>query len=140
MPGVPRSCALRPDRLGHMLRTLTEHVCIKRRLEAAMHRQFDRLCLLPAHVNKCFDWDVAGTRWQRVGLSLAEAYKALGLRTRASNKDVRVAYHRMALANHPDKVAGKGKAAEAEAKEREEKMKRLNNAKELLLKRLAESD
>ena len=32
------ACALRPDRMLHMLRTLTEHSCVKRRLEAALKR------------------------------------------------------------------------------------------------------
>ena len=108
-------CALRPDRLLHMLRTMTEHRCIKDGIEASLKRQFDRLCVLPEHLNKCFDWDLAGTRWQRVGISLAEAYKALGLPKGAGTKDVKAAYHRAALANHPDKVGMPGTAAAEEA-------------------------
>ena len=67
-------------------------------------------------------------------------YEVLGVDRNADARTIKKAYRKIALANHPDKVAGKGKAAEAEAAAREEKMKRLNNAKELLLKRLAESD
>jgi len=26
---------------------------------------------------RCFDWDVGGTRWARVGFTLGDAYKAL---------------------------------------------------------------
>ena len=39
-----------------------------------------RSCVSPNRFNQCYDWDVGGTRWQLVGLSLSEAYKALGLR------------------------------------------------------------
>jgi len=108
-------CALRPDRLTHMLQTFREHVCIKRNLEAALKRQFERLCILPQSLNKCLDWDVSGTRWQLVGLTLKEAYSALGLSPRASTREVKAAYHRAALANHPDKVGGTGTAAAEEA-------------------------
>ena len=88
---------------------------VRARSEASLRRQFDRLCVLPEHLNKCFDWDLAGTRWQRVGISLAEAYKALGLPKGAATKDVKAAYHRAALANHPDKVGMPGTAAAEEA-------------------------
>ena len=109
-------CAARPDRFVHMLRTLTEHACIKRRLESAMGVSFDRLCILPQQINRCFDWDRAGTRWQRAGLSLAEAYRILGLSRSASAKDVKMAHRKAALANHPDKVgAAPGSAAAEEA-------------------------
>ena len=110
------ACAARPDRLVHMLRTLTEHACIKKRLELALGRSFDRVCILPQQINRCFDWDHAGTRWQRIGLSLSEAYRALGLSRLASDKDVKVAFRKAALANHPDKVgAPAGSAAGEEA-------------------------
>ena len=109
-------CAARPDRFVHMLRTLTEHACIKRRLETALGKSFDRLCILPQQINRCFDWDHAGTRWQRAGLSLAEAYRTLGLSRSASAKDVKLAHRKAALANHPDKVgAAPGSAAAEEA-------------------------
>ena len=83
--------------------------------------------------------------WQEIRDALkdktAEAARELEMEDQElTPANIRRAHRKLALANHPDKVAGKGKAAEAEAKEREEKMKRLNNAKELLLKRLAESD
>ena len=109
-------CAARPDRFFHMLRTLTEHMCIKRRLEGALNTQFERLCVLPQTINRCFDWDVAGTRWQRVGLSLPEAYAALGVSRFASSREIKAAYRQAALANHPDKVdAPSGSAAAEEA-------------------------
>ena len=106
------SCALRPDRLLHMLRTLTEHSCIKRRLERFLRKQFDRLCLLPNQINKCFDWDLTGTRWQRIGLSLSATSTSAS--THASTKEVKKAFHKTALANHPDKVTAPMGAAEAE--------------------------
>ena len=96
--------------------TRREHDCIKHQLERTLRLSFERLCVLPQHLNKCFDWDVAGTRWQRVGMSLAEAYGALGVRRGASVKDVKAAFHRVALHNHPDKVtAPPGSAAAEEA-------------------------
>ena len=52
--------------------------------------------------------------WQRVGLSLAEAYKALGVAPRAPLREVKAAYHRVALANHPDKVTSPPGSAAAE--------------------------
>ena len=111
---TPSRLVARSHRLLHMLRTLTEHKCIKQRLEAALRRQFDRLCVLPSSLNKCFDWDLSGTRWQRVGLSLAEAHNALGLSMRASTAEVKKAFHKVALANHPDKVTAPPGSAEAE--------------------------
>ena len=100
------SCALRPDRLVTMLRTLNEHICVKRHLEQALKVQFERVCVLPQQINRCFDWDVSGTRWQRVGLSLAESYRVLGLQKgKAKLKDVKAAFHKIALQNHPDKIA-----------------------------------
>ena len=116
------TCALRPDRFLTMLRTLQEHICVKRALEEALRTQFERFCVLPQQINRCLDWDVSGTRWQRVGLSLAEAYRVLGLRKgRSSVREVKAAYHKIALRNHPDKVApaasagGPGSAAAEEA-------------------------
>ena len=83
--------------------------------------------------------------WQEIRDALkdktAEAARELEMEDQElTPANIRRAHRKLALANHPDKVAGKRKAAEAEAMAREEKMKRLNNAKELLLKRLAESD
>ena len=83
--------------------------------------------------------------WQEIRDALkdktAEAARELEMEDQElTPANIRRAHRKLALANHPDKVAGKGKAAEAEAAAREEKMNRLNNAKELLLKRLAESD
>jgi hypothetical protein len=57
-------CALRPTRLLQMLRMRVEHVCIKRLLQVHLRRQFEQLCVLPTRFNWCFDWDLAGTRWQ----------------------------------------------------------------------------
>ena len=82
--------------------------------ERFLRKQFDRLCLLPNQINKCFDWDLTGTRWRRIGLSLSEAYKHLGLNSRASTKEVKKAFHKTALANHPDKVTAPIGSAEAE--------------------------
>ena len=99
------SCTLRPDRLARFLtHGFREDVCFKQRMQAAIGVYFERLCVWPQNLNRCFDWDVAGTRWARDGLSLTESYAALGLRSWASTKEVKAAYHRAALANHPDKV------------------------------------
>ena len=77
------------------------HMCLSASMRVRMHR--------------CLDWDVSGTRWQRVGLSLSEAYEALGVRPRTSTREIKAAYHRMALANHPDKLKQTGaSAADAE--------------------------
>ena len=71
---------------------------------------FDRLCILPQHINKCFDWDLTGTRWQRVGMTLSLAYETLGFNRGLrplggpSLKEVKRAYREIAMANHPDKV------------------------------------
>ena len=63
----------------------------------------------------CLDWDVLGTRWQRVGLTLRQAYKALGVSARASTREIKAVYHKFALANHPDKVKFEPGSKEAEA-------------------------
>ena len=49
---------------------------------------FDRFCLYPSKFNKCFDWDIDGTRWSRVGFTTAQAYTELGLRSYASSGEV----------------------------------------------------
>jgi DnaJ-class molecular chaperone len=62
------------------------------------------------------DWDAHGTRFTRVGLTLAEARVVLGVTARTSTSEIRKLYHRMALANHPDKLpfeAGSHEAAAA---------------------------
>ena len=48
----------------------------------------------------------------RVGLSLAEAYQEMGLRHSAPDRDVKAAYRKFALENHPDKVKGEPDSAD----------------------------
>lgn len=97
-------CVLWPRRLFRLISDFQEPLCVKEALQAALGIRFERLCVLPQHLNKCFDWDVSGTRWQREGLSVADAYKALGVSPRASMSDIKAAHRRNVLANHPDKV------------------------------------
>ena len=57
----------------------------------SLHRHvgsFERLCFLPQQINRCLDWDLSDTRWQRVGLTLAQAYATLGLRVGSAPTEV----------------------------------------------------
>jgi hypothetical protein len=96
-------CGLRPDRVAAMIRTQCEPQCIKVHLEAILGG-FNRFCLYPSKLNRCFDWDIDGTRWSRVGFTIAQAYKELGVGSFASAAEVRKAYRARVLHDHPDKV------------------------------------
>ena len=109
------ACALRPDRLAGIFAHWQEPMCIKQALLEVLGRHFERFCVLPQSLNKCFDWDVAGTRWQRVGLTLSEAYRALGLSSWASAREVKEAHRHAVLENHPDKVQFEPGSQEAAA-------------------------
>ena len=60
-----------------------EPVCIKRELVALLG-PFERFCLMPQAINKCFDWDIFDTRWARVGLTVSEAYRCRAACCRAA--------------------------------------------------------
>mmetsp|Transcript_25985 Transcript_25985/g.84583 ORF Transcript_25985/g.84583 Transcript_25985/m.84583 type:complete len:256 (+) Transcript_25985:57-824(+) len=116
-------CALRPDRLYSWgWRRQAEPICVKQPLQALAGRSFERLCVLPDSINKCFDWDVGGTRWARVGFSLGDAYKELGLSSRPASwysaKEVKAAYRQLSLQLHPDKIRGASPEARREAENR----------------------
>ena len=115
-PRLPTpSCALRPDRLNAWAVTGREPLCAKRRLEALLGRQFDRLCVAPQALNKCFDWDTSGDRWARGGFTCAAAYKELGLKPSAKMSQLKAAKKKFALDNHPDKLVGASAARQSEA-------------------------
>lgn len=61
------------------------------------------------------------------GNSLEEAYKVLGVRSDASDEEIRKAYRKLALKYHPDRVATLGDDVRKQA---EETFKRINEAKE----------
>lgn len=65
------------------------------------------------------------------GKSLDEAYQVLGLQPDASDDEVRKAYKRMALENHPDHVAALGEDIRQAA---ERKLQEINEAKERIYK------
>lgn len=72
----------------------------------------------------------AGTAEQMMGLggsTLEEAYRVLGIAPEATDDEVRRAYKRMALENHPDRVASLGDDVRRAA---EKKFKEINEAKE----------
>ena len=50
--------------------------------------------------------------------SLEDAYAVLGLRSANSNEEIKAAYRRLAIANHPDKVQHLGETAHKEAEKR----------------------
>ena len=50
--------------------------------------------------------------------SLSEAYAVLGMKNTDSNADIKAAYRRLAIANHPDKVQHLGETAHSEAEKR----------------------
>lgn len=61
------------------------------------------------------------------GTTLDDAYRVLGLSPQATDDEVRRAYKRMALENHPDRVASLGDDVRRAA---EKKFKEINEAKE----------
>lgn len=76
----------------------------------------------------------AGTAEQMLGLggsTLEDAYRVLGLTSSATDDEVRRAYKRMALENHPDRVASLGDDIRRAA---EKKFKEINEAKDRIYK------
>ena len=65
------------------------------------------------------------------GDSLEEAYKVLEVAPSATDEEVRVAYRRLAVAHHPDKVANLGEDIRQAATE---KFQRINEAKDKIYK------
>ena len=65
------------------------------------------------------------------GDSLDEAYKVLEISSSATDEEVRIAYRKLVLKHHPDKVAALG---EDIRKASEEKMQAINEAKERIFK------
>lgn len=68
---------------------------------------------------------------QDAGTNLNAAYKVLGVSPTATNDEVKAAFRRLALQNHPDKVASLGKDVRKAA---EKKFKEINAAKETIWK------
>jgi len=66
---------------------------------------------------------------QDAGTNLDAAYKVLGVSPTATNDEVKAAFRRLALQNHPDKVASLGKDVRKAA---EKKFKEINAAKETI--------
>jgi DnaJ like chaperone protein len=52
------------------------------------------------------------------GGSMAAAYAVLGVKSSDSNQEIKAAYRRLAVANHPDKVQHLGETAHSEAEKR----------------------
>ncbi|MCL2130945.1 MAG: TerB family tellurite resistance protein [Lentimicrobiaceae bacterium] len=50
--------------------------------------------------------------------ALANAYAVLGVKNTTSNQEIKAAYRRLAIANHPDKVQHLGETAHSEAEKR----------------------
>lgn len=76
----------------------------------------------------------AGTAEQMMGLggsTLEEAYQVLGISPDATDDEVRRAYKKMALENHPDRVATLGDDIKAAA---EKKFQKIGEAKERIFK------
>lgn len=65
------------------------------------------------------------------GDSLEEAYKVLGVSPNATDDEVKKAYRKLALANHPDRVASLGDDVRKAA---EKKLQEINAAKEKIYK------
>ena len=63
--------------------------------------------------------------------SLDDAYKVLGVSPDASDAEVKAAYRKMALKNHPDRVEALGEDVRKAA---EKKFQEINAAKELIWK------
>lgn len=68
---------------------------------------------------------------QDAGTSLDAAYKVLGVPPTATDQEVKAAYRRLALENHPDKVAALGEDVRRAA---EKKFQEINAAKETVWK------
>lgn len=68
---------------------------------------------------------------QDAGTNLDAAYKVLGVSPTATNDEVKAAFRRLALQNHPDKVASLGEDVRKAA---EKKFKEINAAKETIWK------
>ena len=68
---------------------------------------------------------------QDAGTNLDAAYKVLGVSSTATNDEVKAAFRRLTLQNHPDKVASLGKDVRKAA---EKKFKEINAAKETIWK------
>ena len=68
---------------------------------------------------------------QDAGTNLDAAYKVLGVSPTATNDEVKAAFRRLALQNHPDKVVSLGEDVRKAA---EKKFKEINTAKETIWK------
>ena len=68
---------------------------------------------------------------QEAGSNLDAAYKVLGVSPSATDAEVKAAYRRQALQNHPDKVASLGEDVRKAA---EKKFQEINAAKETIWK------
>lgn len=68
---------------------------------------------------------------QDAGTNLDAAYKVLGVSPTATNDEVKAAFRRLALQNHPDRVASLGEDIRKAA---EKKFKEINAAKETIWK------
>ena len=68
---------------------------------------------------------------QDAGTNLDAAYKVLGVSPTATNDEVKAAFRRLALQNHPDRVASLGEDVRKAA---EKKFKEINAAKETIWK------
>lgn len=70
--------------------------------------------------------------WQPyVDVTLQEAYRTLGIRSTATDDEVRQAYRELALRYHPDRVASQGEAARAEA---ERKFREATEARDIIFR------
>lgn len=65
------------------------------------------------------------------GNTLEDAYRVLGVKPDATDDEVRRAYKRMVVENHPDRVAALGEEIRKAATE---KLQEINNAKEIIFK------
>ena len=65
------------------------------------------------------------------GSSLEDAYKVLGISSSATDEEVRSAYRRMVMLNHPDKVANLGEDIREAATK---KLQEINHAKDIIYK------